>query len=239
MRCVARYLMYSSTHRHRAPCASEPAFKGEEPDAPRCAGPMYSSRPKARTAHIAPARLAHQNLLFRGPRGLMRGGAGSWWAGWPAFRSAGLSVVVLPAFRHRSGRFRPRKQRIWTRNAICTQFFSQSKSSWDKLPGRWRGRLRVSSSAPTICVQIGLLIQRGALAGIFSLTRPGLFVCLAWPACLAGLIQRSACPRHSTCPRWPLPTASAVAEALSCCQSVEYERQICRKSVDYRRQKLE
>ena len=27
---------------------------------------MYSSRPKARTAHIAPVRLAHQNLRFRG-----------------------------------------------------------------------------------------------------------------------------------------------------------------------------
>ena len=26
---------------------------------------MYSSRPKARTAHIAPVRLAHQNLLFK------------------------------------------------------------------------------------------------------------------------------------------------------------------------------
>ncbi len=27
---------------------------------------MYFSRPKARTAHIAPVRLAHQNLRFRG-----------------------------------------------------------------------------------------------------------------------------------------------------------------------------
>ena len=34
---------------------------------------MYSSRPKARTAHIAPVRLADENLLFSGLRNLMRG----------------------------------------------------------------------------------------------------------------------------------------------------------------------
>ena len=34
---------------------------------------MYSSRPKARTAHIAPVRLAPENLLFSGLRNLMRG----------------------------------------------------------------------------------------------------------------------------------------------------------------------
>ena len=34
---------------------------------------MYSSRPKARTAHIAPVRLAPENLLFSGLRNLMHG----------------------------------------------------------------------------------------------------------------------------------------------------------------------
>ena len=99
MRCVPRCLEYSSTCRHRAPCASEPAlWRVAEPRPLRCAGAhvlQYTShlcalrtrtralegcgtssaalrRRSCTPVHIAPVRLADENPRFRGLRNLMR-----------------------------------------------------------------------------------------------------------------------------------------------------------------------
>ena len=68
----------SSTHRLPTPCRPEPAFvyvaepdvrrspRDSSQDQLRAQDLEYSSRPKARTAHVGPARLAHQNLLLVG-----------------------------------------------------------------------------------------------------------------------------------------------------------------------------
>ena len=64
---------------------------------------MYSSRPKARTAHIDSARLAHQNPRFSGMRNLVRFVPGRLeYSSRPKARTA---HIVIARLAHQNPRF--------------------------------------------------------------------------------------------------------------------------------------